>query len=102
MTEAFRFSPGTRVRIRADEPAGHCRTPRYLRGHVGVVEVQVGHFRYPEELAYGKDGLPKRALYRVRFAQGSLWPGYRGAAADTLAADIYEPWMEPEPAGGAS
>ncbi|MBI4081108.1 MAG: nitrile hydratase subunit beta [Candidatus Lambdaproteobacteria bacterium] len=94
MSENFTFGNGDRVRVRTATPPGHCRTPTYLRGHIGVVEAQVGHFRYPEELAYGKDGLPKRALYRVRFAQRSLWPAYPGPAVDTVAADLFEPWLE--------
>ena len=50
-------------------PPGHVRTPHYLRGQRGVVESIAGHFANPEELAYGRDGLPRRALYRVRFRQ---------------------------------
>ena len=86
---------GDRVRVRTGEPDHHCRTPSFLRGKEGVVEEAVGIYRNPELLAYHKPGLPKRPLYLVRFAQADLWPDYRGAPGDTLAADIYEHWLEP-------
>ncbi len=91
----YRFEPGQQVRTRVAYPRTHCRTPYYLRGKAGVIERQLGEFRNPEELAYGKPGLPKRPLYVVRFAQHALWPGYAGPATDTLTAEIYEHWLEP-------
>lgn len=90
------FAIGQRVRVRVAWPPGHVRTPHYLRGRRGVVESIAGRFANPEELAYGRDGLPKRALYRVRFRQQELWPDYAGAAADTAVVDIYEHWLEAE------
>jgi len=89
-----RFSPGAAVRVRGGEAAGHIRTPFYLRGHAGVVERVLGAFPNPEELAYGKDGLPRRTLYQVRFRQADLWP--EDAVGGTLLADIYDHWLEPE------
>lgn len=90
-----RFAVGARVHVRSLHPPGHVRTPHYLRGRDGVIESIAGHYANPEELAYGRDGLPRAALYRVRFAQGQLWPDYAGAAGDTLVADLYEHWLEP-------
>ena len=87
------FGIGQPVRVRASYPPGHVRTPHYLRGRRGVVESIAGHFANPEELAYGRDGLPRRALYRVRFRQSELWPGYPGRPEDQLEADIYEHWL---------
>jgi len=90
-----RFATGARVQVRRIFPPGHVRTPHYLRGHAGVVDSILGHYANPEELAYGRDGLPRRALYRVRFRQAELWPGYGGAQDDSVVADIYEHWLEP-------
>ncbi len=90
-----RFQPGARVRVRFAHPPGHCRTPYYVRGRTGVVERICGSFANPEELAYGRDGLPVRPLYRVRFEQGALWPDYAGAAGDSVDVEIYEHWLEP-------
>ena len=94
MSDAFAI--GQPVRVRAAFPPGHVRTPHYLRGRRGVVESIAGRFANPEELAYGRDGLPRRALYRVRFRQGELWPDYAGSPADTAVVDLYEHWLEVE------
>ena len=90
-----RFKPGERVRVRKVDSPGHIRTPHYVRGKTGTIERFVGCFRNPEELAYGRSGEPKRALYRVRFVQSHVWPDYDGGAADTLDIDIYEHWLQP-------
>jgi nitrile hydratase subunit beta len=89
-----RFQPGDRVRVRRACPPGHLRTPWYSRGHAGVVERICGEFANPEELAYARDGLPKRPLYRVRFLQRELWPDYGGRSTDTVDIEIYEHWLE--------
>jgi len=91
-----RFAIGQQVRVRVAHPPGHVRTPHYLRGRRGVVESIAGHFANPEELAYGRDGLPARALYRVRFRQTDLWQPYAGPAVDTAVVDLYEHWLEAE------
>jgi Nitrile hydratase beta subunit, C-terminal len=89
-----RFAAGTPVRIRADAHAGHHRTPLYLKGKRGVVVRHLRDDPNPEALAYGKDGLPLRAVYTVRFTQRELWPDYRGPWSDTLLADFFEHWLE--------
>ena len=89
------YAPGTRVRVRKVDSQGHIRTPHYIRGKSGVVERFVGYFRNPEELAYGRSGEPKCALYRVRFVQSHVWPDYAGGERDTLDIDIYEHWLQP-------
>ncbi|OHC83789.1 MAG: hypothetical protein A3G73_07270 [Rhodospirillales bacterium RIFCSPLOWO2_12_FULL_67_15] len=92
-----RLAPGACVRVRAAFPPGHVRTPYFLRGHEGVIDSLAGEFPNPEELAYGRTGMPRRALYRVVFRQPDLWPGYAGAAADTVIADIFEHWLDEAP-----
>jgi hypothetical protein len=89
------FSAGEHVHVRQVDSQGHIRTPHYIRGKTGVIERFVGFFRNPEELAYGRGGEPRRALYRVRFVQSHVWPDYDGAAGDTLDIDIYEHWLQP-------
>jgi nitrile hydratase len=90
-----RFAPADAVRVKALFPPGHVRTPFFTRGKHGRVVQVVGAFGDPERLAYGDRGAPPVALYRVRFDQAELWPGYDGAKGDTLIADIYETWLEP-------
>jgi len=87
------FAPGTRVRVREDFPVGHIRTPIYVRGREGTITRKFGAFPNPETLAIGRDGLPKKALYEVRFRQADLWPDYKGGANDTLDIDIFEHWL---------
>lgn len=90
-----RFQPGDRVSIRWANPPGHLRTPYYVRGKDGVVERICGSFANPEELAFGRPGLPAQPLYRVRFDQRHLWPDYRGQEDDTVEVEIFEHWLEP-------
>jgi nitrile hydratase len=88
------IAAGTRVRVLSRNATGHYRTPTYLRGREGVVLSLAGTYRDPELLAYHKPGLPPRRLYRVRFRQADVWPGYDGPAVDTLEADLYEHWLD--------
>lgn len=87
------YVPGDRVRVIAAHPPGHRRTPHYIRGKEGVVERFCGAFPNPEERAYGFSGLPKRNLYRVRFRQMDIWPGYNGPMHDLLELEIFEHWL---------
>ena len=90
-----RFRPGEAVTVRRAYPPGHLRTPYYVRGKAGVVERICGSFANPEELAFGRNGLPALPLYRVRFAQRQIWSDYAGSPADTVDIEIYEHWLEP-------
>lgn len=89
-----RFRAGDRVTVRDDYPIGHIRTPVYIRGKTGVVTQYFGAFKNPERLAIGRDGLPKKNLYEVRFRQTDIWPDYAGPPSDSLLIDIYEHWLE--------
>lgn len=90
-----RFAPGDKVLVRKAYPPGHIRTPWYIRGKSGVIERICGEFGNPEELAYGRDGLPKEPLYRVRFMQNEVWDDYAENPADTVDIEIFEHWLEP-------
>ncbi len=89
-----RFAVGDPVKVRWAAPPGHIRTPYYVRGKPGIVERICGAFANPEELAYGRDGLPKRPLYRIRFRQSDLWADYIGSHQDCIEVEIYEHWLE--------
>ena len=90
-----KFAPGSRVRVRDAHPPGHLRTPYYIRGRIGEVERLCGAFPNPEELAQMRDGLPALPLYRVRFRQKDVWPGYAGSDADVVEVEIFQHWLEP-------
>lgn len=95
MTGGGRLAVGDEVLVRRMFPCGHFRTPRYIMGYKGKICHVVGAFPNPEELAYGRNGLPARMLYRVRFKQGDIWPDYDGPADDTLEIELYEHWLMP-------
>ena len=95
-----RFEPGDAVAVRMDtvrDPVGgHYRTPHYIRGKRGTVSHSLGAYPNPELKAYGGDGIPRQALYRVLFDQADLWGArYTGPAVDRLEIEIYEHWLEP-------
>jgi len=79
------FAIGDAVRVSARSHDGHHRTPAYLKGREGTVERAHGRFLDPETRAYGKDGLPERELYLVRFDLDS---------GDHVLADVFDHWLE--------
>jgi nitrile hydratase len=89
-----RFAAGDRVRILDLRKPGHVRVPHYARDRVGEVERHCGAFANPEELAYGRPGLPPVDLYRVRLPQSALWPETSGTG-DELEIEVYDHWLMP-------
>ena len=91
--QTARYQPGDSVRVDDRDVVGHCRAPWYLRGQTGVVVEVLGNFRDPERLAYHRPGVPRQVLYKVRFKQTDLWPGYAGPSRDRLEADLTDNWL---------
>ena len=97
-----RFKVGDRVVVRTDSPPGHVRTPTYLRGKRGVILRDFGPWPNPEQLAYGKPGWPRKTNYWVQFAMDEVWRGDGAyAQGDTVVAEIYEHWLEPDGGRGS-
>ena len=86
------FAVGHRVRARSLNPTGHTRLPRYVRGHVGVVERQHGAHVLPDSNAHGL-GEDPRHLYSVRFHARDLW-GPEARAGDSVSLDLWESYLE--------
>lgn len=85
----------TYMRVRADMPPGHVRTPAYLRGKTGWVERSLGPFPNPEQLAYHHRGQPLPVM-RLRFTMAEVWGDDAAENPhDTLDAEIYSHWLEP-------
>ena len=82
------------MRVRADMPPGHVRTPAYLRGKLGWVERTLGPFPNPEQLAYRHQGQPL-PLMRMRFTMAEVWGHDTQTPDDTIDAEIYSHWLEP-------
>jgi nitrile hydratase len=88
-----RFKPGDRVRARNIHPVSHTRLPRYVRGHVGVVERLHGCHVFPDTVVSGQGESPQW-LYTVCFDGRELW----GADADPtvkISIDAFEPYLDP-------
>jgi len=91
-TEA-RFKIGDNVRTRNIHPQGHTRLPRYVRGHVGTVELIHGAHVFPDIVAVDGTEDPQW-LYTVVFEGRELW----GPDADPtvkISIDAFEPYLEP-------
>jgi nitrile hydratase len=81
------------VRAKNIHPATHTRLPRYVRGHVGVIERDTWLPGFPDSAAVGAGENPQW-LYTVVFESRELW----GPAADATARisiDAFEPYLEP-------
>jgi nitrile hydratase len=88
-----RFGPGDAVRARNIHPKGHTRLPRYVRGHVGLVERVHGAHVYPDSVVAGC-GEDPQWLYTVRFDGRELW-GPDAEADVSVSVDAFEPYLEP-------
>ena len=87
------FQIGERVRAKNIHPLTHTRLPRYVRGHVGVIELVHGAHVFPDSAAL-EAGENPQWLYTVAFESKELW----GADADptvTVSIDAFEPYLEP-------
>jgi nitrile hydratase len=87
-----KFKAGDRVRARNIHPATHTRLPRYVRGHVGIVERDHGCQVFPDSAAT-EAGENPQWLYTVVFDGTELW----GAEADPtvkISIDAFEPYLE--------
>lgn len=88
-----KFKAGDRVRARNIHPLTHTRLPRYVRGHVGVVERDHGCHVFPDSAAT-EAGENPQWLYTVVFDGVELW----GAESDPtikISVDAFEPYLEP-------
>jgi nitrile hydratase len=92
-TVAARFTPGDRVRAKNIHPATHTRLPRYVRGHVGVVERDHGCHVFPDSAALGAGDNPQW-LYTVVFESRDLW-GPDAEPTTKISIEAFEPYLEP-------
>lgn len=90
-----RFCAGDRVQVLALGKAGHVRIPHYIRRKAGEIVGYCGTYLNPEDLAVGNTGGKAVDLYRVAFAQTTLWPNDVHAPQDRLIIEIYDHWLTP-------
>jgi nitrile hydratase beta subunit len=87
------FAAGDKVRAKNMHPLTHTRLPRYVRGHVGVVEHIHGCHVFPDSNAIGAGENPQW-LYTVRFSGHELW-GPDSDPTVSVSVDAWEPYLEP-------
>lgn len=87
-----RFRIGDRVRARNMHPRTHTRLPRYVRGHVGVIDGIHGCHVFPDSHALGKGESPQW-LYTVVFGGRELW-GADGDPTVKVSVDAWESYLE--------
>jgi nitrile hydratase len=88
-----KFNIGDKVRCKNINPVTHTRLPRYVRGHVGVVERNHGTHVFPDTVAIDGTENPQW-LYTVVFTNQELW----GPDADPtirVSIDAFEPYLDP-------
>ena len=88
-----RFTVGDRVRMKNMHPVGHTRLPRYIRGHVGVIECVRGCHVFPDAVVAGRGEEP-HWLYTVVFDGRELW----GEGSDPtlkVSVEAWEPYLDP-------
>ena len=87
------FKPGDRIRTKNINPVTHTRLPRYVRGHMGVIERVIGCHVFPDSNATGAGENPQW-LYTVRFDGRELW-GPDGDPSVQVSVDAWEPYLVP-------
>ncbi len=91
-----RFAAGDRVRVRNINPPGHTRSPRYVRGKIGMIRRDYGSYVFPDTNAYHA-GENRQHVYSVEFTARELW----GKAArerimrERVMIDLWEVYLEP-------
>ena len=85
------FAVGDRVRAKMIYPPTHTRLPRYVRGHVGIVEMLHGVHVFPDSNSAGDEN--PQWLYTVSFDGRELW-GADGDASMKASVDAWEPYLE--------
>jgi nitrile hydratase len=81
------------VRVRNDHPTGHNRTPRYLRGKVGIIHACRGHEIFPDTNARYLGDRPQ-VVYNVTFDGRELW-GDSAEPGQVLSIDLWDSYLQP-------
>jgi nitrile hydratase len=74
-------------------PTTHTRLPRYVRGHIGVIERIHGAHVYPDTAAHDQGENPQW-LYTVVFDGAELW-GPDGDPTLKVSVEAFEPYLDP-------
>lgn len=91
-----RFAAGERVLVRQEDPAGHRRAPRYVRGQTGRIVAQHGRHTLPDDVVAHVASPRIEPVYAVEFAAATLW----GRGDHTVTVNLWETYLEPAEEGG--
>jgi nitrile hydratase len=91
-----RFGVGDQIITRHDQPTGHTRLPRYVRGKRGTIHAARGCYIFPDTHAHGLGEQPQQ-MYTVWFAADELW-GASAEGPQRVYIDLWESYLEPAPA----
>ncbi len=86
------FKVGDRVRMKNMHPTSHTRLPRYVRGHVGVIEIVRGCHVFPDAVVAGRGEEP-HWLYTVVFDGRELW-GEGSDPTVKVSVEAWEPYLD--------
>jgi nitrile hydratase subunit beta len=86
------FKVGDRVRMKNMHPSSHTRLPRYVRGHVGVIECVRGCHVFPDAVVAGRGEEP-HWLYTVVFDGRELW-GEGSDPTVKVSVEAWEPYLD--------
>lgn len=86
------FRVGDRVRAKQMNPPTHTRLPRYVRGHVGMIDLVHGCHIFPDTHAMGAGEQPQW-LYTVRFEGRELW-GDKADPTSSVSVDAWESYLD--------
>jgi hypothetical protein len=87
------FTPGDRVRARNIHPVSHTRLPRYVRGHLGVVDRDLGVHMLPDAWV-ARQEKKLQHVYSVRFTGQELW-GPDTSPKHAVYLDLWDDYLEP-------
>jgi nitrile hydratase len=90
-TSPAQFAVGDCVRAKVMHPPTHTRLPRYVRGHVGTIEMLHGVHVFPDSNSLGQEN--PQWLYTVTFDGRELW-GPDGDASVRTSVDAWESYLE--------
>lgn len=88
-----RFAVGDTVVARNVHPVRHTRSPRYVRGKRGVINLVHVPEPLPDVNAHGP-GAPLEVVYNVRFDAVELW-GSSAEPRQTVSIDLWESYLDP-------
>jgi nitrile hydratase len=86
------FNVGDTVRMKDMHPPTHTRLPQYVRGHLGIIEINHGCHVFADVHSLGA-GEDPHWLYTVRFDGRELW-GEDGDPTLFVSVDAWEPYLE--------